>query len=363
MERTLLKELNKKNLEAYINKKREALLRTLYWQLFFGLKYTTQLTWESLSGSGGAPVMADVVEYNASAPLKTRRSVTKISGDIPKITLKRQMDEEDLNDYNTMKAMAGGGSKADLLKLVFDDVDFCYTGVMARTEHLCMQALSYGSLALTAANNNGIVTETTVDFGIPSANKTAVDTIWSTAASATPIADIKEKVEDARENGHVITKIIMDLATFNYLAATDEAKETFAGWRGVTSKTKQYLDLASVNMLLEGHLLPPIQIVNSAVRFESLAHAMTSVAPWKTGYVTFVTDQRVGQVKHGPIAEENLAAAKKIAVMNKRDHVLISKWSSLDPVAEFTKGQANAFPTFNDVDSIYILKTNATSWS
>jgi len=46
----------------------------------------------------------------------------------------------------------------------------------------------------------------------------------------------------------------------------------------------------------------------------------------------------------------------------KRDHVLISKWSDLEPFGEFTKGQANAFPVFNDVDSIYILKVNGTSW-
>jgi hypothetical protein len=43
--------------------------------------------------------------------------------------------------------------------------------------------------------------------------------------------------------------------------------------------------------------------------------------------------------------------------------VLISKWSDLEPFGEFTKGQANAFPVFNDVDSIYILKVNGTTWS
>lgn len=363
MERSLLKEINKSTMDAYINRKREALLKTLYWRLFFGLKATSQLTWESLSGSGGAPVMADVVEYNASAPLKTRRTVTKTSGDIPKITLKRQMDEKDLNDYNVMKAMANTANKSDLLKLVFDDVDFCYTGVQARTEHLCLQALSYGTLALTTSDNNGIVTETSVDFGVPTAQKTAVDTIWSTAASATPITDIKTVVEAARANGHIITKIVMDLATFNYMAATTEMTNTYAAFRGYSSKTKQSLMLDDINMYLQGHMLPSIIVVNSAVRFESLAHSMTNVAPWKTGYVTFLTDQMVGNVKHGPIAEENLASVKKIAVMTKRDHVLISKWSTMDPVAEMTKGQANAFPTFNDVDSIYILKTNGTTWA
>jgi hypothetical protein len=212
--------------------------------------------------------MADVVEYNASAPMKTRRTLTKKSGDIPKIAIKRRMDEKDYNDYLTMKARSMGDSnKSALLDLVFGDVDFCYTGVMARTEHLCLQALSYGSLTLDSSNNNGIITETDVDFGIPSGNKTAVGTIWSTAAAATPLADIKSKVEAARANGHSIGQIIMDLTTFNYLVATDEAKETFAAFRGYSSETKQHLMLQDVNLYQEGHMLPPIMVVDSIVRF------------------------------------------------------------------------------------------------
>jgi hypothetical protein len=79
--------------------------------------------------------------------------------------------------------------------------------------------------------------------------------------------------------------------------------------------------------------------------------------------VAFVTNKRVGSVKHGPIAEEQAESVRKKATMIKRDHVLITKWSELEPFAEFTKGQANAFPTFDDVDSIYLLKVDATTWS
>jgi len=364
MERSLLKELNKKNLTAYINRAREAWYKRLFWNQFFGLKYTTQLTWESLAGSGGTPVMADVVEYNASAPLKARQTITKKSGDIPKIAIKRPMDEKDYNDYVTMKALAMGDSnKSALLDLVFGDVDFCYTGVMARTEFLCMQALSYGKLSLTSSNNNGIVTKTAVDFGVPSGNKTAVAVVWSTAASATPLADIKAKCVAAKNAGHKISQIVMDAAAFDYMVATTEAKESFAAFRGVTSKTSQFLAMQEINMYLSHHRLPPIMVVDSSVRFENSAHTKSAVAPWNTGYVAFLTEKRVGNVKHGPIAVENSPVVKKSAIMTKRDHALIYKFSELEPFREFTVGQANAFPTFNDVDSIYLLKVDDTSWS
>jgi hypothetical protein len=364
MERSVLKELNKANVEAYVNRAREAFLNRMFWNKFFPLKYTTQLTWESLSGSSGNPVMADVVEYNASAPLKTRRTVTKTTGDIPKIAIKRQMDEKDWNDYNILKATAQGDSnKNALLELVFNDIDFCYTGVFARTEHLALQALSYGSLSLTTSNNNGIITETDVDWGIPSGNKTAAAVKWETAASATPLIDIEGVVDDAKDAGYSVGYIIMDKATFRLMVATTEVKDRYAVFQRIATSRKTAPSFEELNGMLEAYMLPQIVIVDSAVRFESNAHAMTNVAPWKTNYVTFVPSLKVGNILHGPIAEETSAAVRKQALTYKRDHVFISKWSQLEPFGEFTKAQANAFPRFNDVDGIFILKTDDTSWS
>jgi hypothetical protein len=363
MERSLLKELNKATMEAYVNKQREQFLAKMYWNKFFPLKYTTQLTWESLSGSAGNPVMADVIEYNATAPLKTRRIVTKTSGDIPKIAIKRQMDEKDYNDYNVIKALANDSNKSALLDIVFNDIDFCYSGVMARTEHLALQALSYGSISLTLANNNGIITEAACDFGIPAANKDGVVTDWATSATATPIVDINEVVDEAKDKGYSLRYMIMDLATFRLMAATTEVRDKFATFQRIATNRKISPTLAEVNTMLGADFLPQIILVDSLVRFETPAHAISSVAPWKTKYVTFVPDLNVGNILHGPIAEETSESVSKKAIMVKRDHVLISKWSELEPFGEFTKGQANAFPRFNDVNGIYLLKTDATSWA
>jgi hypothetical protein len=67
---------------------------------------------------------------------------------------------------------------------------------------------------------------------------------------------------------------------------------------------------------------------------------------------------------HGPIAEEGSAEIAKKAIMIKRDHVLLSKWAELEPFGEFTKGVANAFPRFNDVNGIFILNTkHATTFA
>ena len=364
MERSLLKELKNANLVAYLNRQKDALLAKMYWQQFFPLKPTLTLDWETISGSAGAPVMADVIEFDASAPLKTRRVVTHAKGDIPAMGLKRKMDAKDYNDYNTYKALArGDADKNAILDIVFRDVDFVYAGVMARTEYLAMQALSYGSITLDSNNNNGIITETAVDFGIPAGNKTAVDTIWATAATATPIADIRAKVQDIEDAGHVCGAIIMDKAQWAKLIATVEAKDAYAFYQGISTGRIAVPGIDGINNMLAAEQLPKISIVQSVVRHETLAHALTSLSPWKGGYVAFIPDFNVGNILHAPIAEEGSAEIKKIATVAKVGHVFTSKWAVLDPFGEYTKAQANAFPVLSDVEQMYILKTDGTSWS
>ncbi len=364
MERSILVEsFNRANMEAYINARREQFLKRLFWQKFFPLKYTTQLTWESLTGSNGSPVMADVIEYNASAPLKTRRVVTKVTGDIPKIALKRQMDEKDYNEYNTLKALAqGNASRNALLDIVFNDIDFCYTGVMTRTEYLAMQALSYGVISLTTSNNNGIITEANVDFGIPAANKGAVALQWSQASGATPLDDIRTIVENQTASGYNYEYMVMDRTAFNQLQANTQVKNELSVIRN-TDITSAQPTFDELNRVLEARMLPKIIMVDSMARFENADHALTNVACWKTGYVTFIPELTVGNILHGPIAEETSPAVSKKAIQVKRDHILLSKWSELEPFGEFTKGQANAFPRFTDVDSLFILKVDATTYS
>jgi len=364
MERTLLKEVTPKRLEAYINRAREAWLKRLFWTTFFGLKFTTQLTWASLSGSGGSPVMADVVEYNGTVPIKDRRVITKQSGDIPKIGMKRIMDEKDYNDYLTMKARAmADKNMSALMDLVFDDVDAVYVGGLARTEHLCLQALSTGRVSLSETNNIGIVTKADVDFGVPTANKSGVSVNWSEAATAKPLANIEAKVKAARKKGYKIIQIVMDDTTFDQLVATDEAKSTFAAFRGVTSQTMQFLQLKEINAFLNAHRLPPIKIVDSTVRFENANHVKTEVTPWEAGRVAFLCEQKVGKVMHGPIAAEEATSLRKKVISYKKDHIYISKFSMDEPFEEVTKSQANAMPVFNDVDSLFLMRTDNATWS
>jgi hypothetical protein len=74
-------------------------------------------------------------------------------------------------------------------------------------------------------------------------------------------------------------------------------------------------------------------------------------------------DLSVGDIQHGPIAAESSESVKKLAIMIKKDFILLSKYSELEPFKEWTKAEANAFPVVNDPEAMYIMKADGQEWN
>ena len=358
MERSLIKEVNKKNMAARFTSNA---ISPVVFPNFFGVKPVSYLKWETLTATKGVPVMADVIAYDATAPIKTREIVNKMSGDIPKIAIKRGMNESDWGEYQRLTAFANG--QADLkaiLDHVFEDFDFCYNGVRARMEYLALQAASTGALSLAKTNNAGIVTEQAIDFGVPSANKTGVAVDWSVSATAVPIDNIETVVEAARAAGYRLNYVIMDRTDFNYLKKATDTINKVKAW--VNTRGALVVTQAIINEYMVANLLPKIVVVEPSVRFENEDNTRTVVNPWQSHRVLFTQDLMVGTIQHGPIAAENSPEVKKIATMAKRDFTLMTKWATHEPFQEWTKGEANAFPVLNDPESLYYLDVEHTAW-
>ncbi|MFA7218068.1 MAG: major capsid protein [Dehalococcoidales bacterium] len=365
MEYSLLKEINKKNLQAYLN---ERVFEKLYWPTFFPLKSTPFLTYETLIGSKGNRVAADVVAYDVSAPLKTRRTVSKLAGDIPSIRMKKKMTENDLNTYNILKAQASPDQQA-ILDLVFNDVDDVVDGVNARMEWLVFQALSKGSVSLSRTTNaGGVVTEEAIDFQLPDDNKKTASVVWTASVSTTkPITDIETVMSAAGDLGLKPRYILMNRSKWVEFRASDETKDFVAPYAlyGGTRK-KRAPSLAVANEALESEGLPIIVLIDTRISYEDVNHTIVSVDPWLDAsgadrYVTFLEDLKCGDMLYGPIAEET--NPPKQVTQAKKGNILVSKWSDVDPVAEYTKGESNVFPSWPTVDRALILDTeHTTTW-
>ena len=368
MEYSLLKEIDKKSLQAYLTAR---VFEKLFWPTFFPLKSTPFLTYETLIGSKGNRVAADVVAYNASAPLKTRRTVSKLSGEIPSIRMKKIMTEIDLNTYNILKAQARPEQKA-LLDLVFGDVDDCVDGVNARLEWIIFQALSKGQITLsTVTNANGVITEEAIDFGLPAANKEVVvganTTKWTAALFATskPITDIEYVLEQAKDAGVDPKYILMNRSKWLAFRISTQVKDfviPFALYGSTKLKRAPSIEVANEALKSEG--LPQIVIIDTRISYEDAEHAITAVDPWLDSssadrYVTFLEDLKCGDMLYGPIAEET--NPPKLVIQAKKGPILVSKWSDVDPIAEYTKGELNAFPSWPTIDRVFSLDTEMST--
>jgi len=360
MERTILTEVTAKNLLTYVSKR---VYDKYYWQDLFPLKSWPFLSYEAIIGNKGAPVAADVTAYDVSAPLKTRKVVSKIAGDIPAIRVKRSMTESNINLYNIIKNGAAPDMDA-VLSLIYDDVDFVVEAVLARMEFLALRLISSGKILLDRTENAGIVTDTAVDYGASYTTGAAV--IWSAAVNTTtPITDIDTIVRAGIALGVKYKYLLMDRQSWTYFRTSDETKKALVPYTiaGVLDKRiKATITLGMVNQALKDMEYPQIVVVDQSIVTETEDHDQVTQNPFYAGHICFLEDLPIGNMLHGPIAEET--NPPKQVVQAKHGNVLVSKWRTVDPVVEWTKGESNVFPIWPLIDRCYLLDTlNASTWT
>lgn len=359
MERSLIKQINKKNMTARLGTR---FVKPVYYPNFFGIVKKSSLKFETLSGESGAPVIADVISFDASAPQKSREVVSKISGDIPKTSVKRGMNESDYNEYNQLVRDAqGDANQLAILNLAFKDQDFVYNAVRGRMEWWSMQLMSRAGFHLSSKNNNGVVTAEFVGCGMPAENKLVSSADWSKADTANGLQDIEDTIVKASTAGYTIKYVVMHVADFTLLKKQASTFNTLKSW--VNSSTKILVTKNLINQYLSEQEIPvQIVTVNPAVRIENAAHQRKTVNPFERKRICFLEDLHCGDIQHGPIAAETSQTLQKTALMVKQDYVLITKWSDLEPFKEWTKAEANAIPVINDPDGLFILKADGAAW-
>jgi len=89
-------------------------------------------------------VAADVVAMDSPLPLKTRPSLGSVSGDIPKLGMELKMNENQLDQVDTM--IAKNGDIKDIVVDIFDDTKRCIVGVEEQKEYLFLRGFLYRSI-------------------------------------------------------------------------------------------------------------------------------------------------------------------------------------------------------------------------
>lgn len=346
-------------LESYLNARQ---YEELYWPTLFPVKPVNSLDAKTIIGEAGNRVAAFVISYDAKAPEATRKTLATKYFDIPKIALSRTKSEKEILEHAITRSLRGNDA---VLEDYFNDIDFCFDAAQARMEWLALQAVSLTKITLSTTNNPlGIINETAVDFGMPTANKKTVAVIWSAAnkATMTPITDFKNVVKAARAKGISFRKILMHPDAFDLIIASTEF-QTYAKALIVGESSGLGVEtLGILNTVLRSLRLPEVALIETSIDIENAQGVRTAVNPFDSSHVVFVPNTTLGNMYSGPIAEE---IEKPMDVMQqKKGNVLISIHKEWNPVKVITKGESNSFPSWPTVDKCFNLYTaHASTWA
>lgn len=319
---------------------------------FLRKDFSVDGNWESLTVNNSL-VAADIIAMDSSIPLKKRPTLGRASGKIPKMGLELAINETQLTELQTLIAI---GRNQEAIRRVFADVPLVIGGQYERLEAMFLEGLSSGVVEVDDTETVG--TGVRLDYGYLAANKFESETAWSNPA-ATPITDIQAVLDKSDVDANVVTIVMMDLATFNNMVKTDEAKSIYAAAFGIFSATVPTPTLEQMNTALQGRFGFAIEIVNRSVRLQRNG-VNTAVKPWKAGSVVFLTNENVGSYVYARLAEQDAPVAG-VAYQNVDDFILVSKFRMNRPsLKEITNSQSRVVPVIDGVDSIYLLDTTVT---
>ncbi len=366
MIQTLMVGLVERDMQGVINSYD---LKPYYYPTLFPLKQNYTLTWKALEAQTGLKIAADLVARGVSIDKKTREALNRIQGDIPKIAIKRTMNDEELDDYDVMVAMTS--QNPDLRALVevwAKDTEYCWTGVAARLEWMALQQISLGKITLTKDNNVSVLSEYDVDYEIPAEQKLGYQTgstSWDNV-SAKPISkDFKNIVKAARAKGIHLKFAFMNVDTFAKFADTEEVQKKCASFAANALDLQDTPDLETVNKAMKklAYLYGlQIVVIDQDITLE-LADGSRPYSgnPFADDVVMFSETKQLGYTYWKTPADNKLQGTAAIKAMN--GHTLIKKFANEEPVEEVTMGVANAFPAWLSSSRTYLLDTAHTSWS
>ena len=332
-------------------------LGTLLYRGFFPLEFNPYLTYSSIEGAEGAKIMADLVAIGSKAPRKGREFVENIKGEIPKVEIARDLNEKDLLTIQQLRNSVAAyptnaGIKAQLIRKIYEDPQFCIDGVNARLEWMSKQLVSSGKYKTTASNNGGAA-NVTADFKVKTQNALKK---WADA-DANPVEEIEKYQEEAKGKGYSYTTIVMSRATLNQVLKNKNTRAFVLGLPINATTILPDVRLEQLNAELAERGLPTIKVWESYVSVEGKNGEVTVANGWEEGSILFSTSAQLGTTQYTTTPEFTMTFADVMSKSVKDNFILVNTFGHQDPILVSTKATAFATPVLNDSKRKLIIKT------
>ena len=329
----------------------------------FPVKKVNGFIWRTLGNQlAKRNVAADLHTDNGTIVRKRRPIFESAKGDIPFISISREMTRSEIKEYQTELAFAQDDDATRLVQYWGEDVDFCFTGVQSELEYIAWAlASNAGKLAFTTTNNATFANEFDLDYDVDSFQKQKTLTDWANAANADIIGDLTKLVKVAKDNGLNPKFAFINLEELYHICSAEQIIKSCASYIANAVGISQTPDLAAVNaMLAKQAWLNGIQlrVIDQTITREFTDGTTTSRNPFADRRLILAESERLGTTQYDILQENN-----ELILRAERAHTIVKKYGTVEPLSEVTIGQADAVPVFDTAYRNLYVRTDAQNWA
>lgn len=274
----------------------------------------------------------DVAPYrawDAEAAIGSRQGLSRIMGEIPPISKKIRLGEE---QRLRLRSLQLGGDTGALVARIFGDAANMTRAVQARVEQARGRALYDGKFVV---NENGFIQ--TLDFGIPGGQRVTAATVYTNPAAAI-ITELRSWMDlYVDTNGIRPGALLTSTAVVTSMLKNTEVRTMAASLAGTPSLVTR----TTLDQVISSFDLPPIIVYDTSVR---VAGSATRVIP--NDRIVFLppAGENLGRTFWGITAEALELASEGQIVATQAPGLVAVVDKTFDPVALWTKAAAVVIP-------------------
>jgi len=329
-----------------INYFKERVIVPMLGEALFPERKIQDIEFDMILGAGGLPVSASVHAFDTKTQLASREAIAKGIQTLALIKRQIKITEKELIKIQNPR---GDAELAFVLSQLYNDAEKMEESIRVRAEAMRIEVLSSGKIAI---DENGVAV--TIDYLVPAGNKMAFS--WNAPTTAAPLIDL-EAIATAVETecGSRPSRAMTSRKIVKAICACTTIKKAIFG-----TNSDKLVTLALLNDLLSQSDLP-ILLVNEGKYKVEVAKTEENPTGFKTvryfpeNIVSMFGSSTLGETIYGLTAEEvKLIGDGNMETASMVGNIFVGTYTSVDPVAEFTKSAATVIPSFPHADELGI---------
>lgn len=328
----------------------------------FPVKKVNGFIWRTLGNQlAKKNIAADLHTDNGTILRKRRPIFESAKGDIPFISISREMSRSEIKEYQTALAFAQDDDATKLVQYWGEDVDFCFNGVQSELEYIAWALVSNaGKLTFSTTNNATFANEFDLDYDVDDVQKQATASDWSDSAKADVIGDLAKLVKIAKDNNLNPKFAFINLDELYRICSSEQIIKACASYLANAVGMAQTPDLDQVNKMLKKQAWLnglQLKVIDQTITREFADGTTTSGNPFADHRLVLAESDRLGTTQYDILQENN-----DLVLRSERSHTVVKKYGTVEPLSEVTIGTADAVPVLDTAYRNLYVKTDGKEW-